>query len=83
MLDSIGYGDVPVIVITINKTESREFLAFDMNSEGKMPLSGTYLSIGYNKFLLFNNVRYKEEVPIAAKDYHFPVKLSIKSSKAR
>jgi len=81
MLDSIGYGDVPVIVITINKTESREFLAFDMNSEGKMPLSGTYLSIGYNKFLLFNNVRYKEEVPIAAKDYHFPVKLSIKSSK--
>ncbi|MBK8711187.1 MAG: hypothetical protein IPL97_04770 [Niastella sp.] len=71
MLDSISYGDVPVIVITINKTESRELLAFDMNGSGKMPLSGTYLSIGYNKFLLFNNVRYKEEVPIAAKDYHF------------
>ncbi len=81
MLDSIGHGDVPVIVVTLNKTESRELLAFDMNSPGKMPLSGTYLSIGYNKFLLFNNVRYKDEAMIAAKDFHFPVKLSIKSSK--
>jgi hypothetical protein len=81
MLYNIGHGDVPVIVITINKTESREFLGFDMNSAGKMPLSGTYLSIGYNKFLLFNNIRYKEDSPIAAKDYHFPVKLSMQSSK--
>ena len=81
MLNSIGHGNVPVIVITLNKTESREFLAFDINSAGKMPLSGTYLSIGFNKFLLFNNVRYKEEVYIGAKDYHFPVKLSIKSSR--
>jgi len=81
MLDKLGHGDVPVIVVTINKTESRELLAFDMNSPGKMPVSGTFLSIGFNKFLLFNNVRYKEDAYLTAKDYHFPVKLSIKSSK--
>lgn len=81
MLDSIGHSNVPVIIVTINKTESRELLAFDMNSPGKMPVSGTFLSIGFNKFLLFNNVRYKEDAYLSAKDYHFPVKLSIKSSK--
>lgn len=81
MLDKIGHGDVPVIVITVNKTESRELLAFDINSPGKMPVSGTYLRVGYNKFLLFNNVRYKEDTMLSAKDYHFPVKLSIKSSR--
>ena len=81
MLDKIGHGNVPVIVVTINKTESRELLAFDVNSPGKMPVSGTFISIGFNKFLLFNNVRYKEDAYLTAKDYHFPVKLSIKSSK--
>ncbi len=83
MLDKIGYGDVPVIVITINKTESRELLTFDMNSAGKMPVSGTYVCVGFNKFLLFNNVKYKEDVYLLAKDYHFPVKLSIISSKPK
>lgn len=79
-LDSIGHGDVPVIIVTINKTESREFLGFDLNSTGKMPISGTYISIGWNKFLLFNNIRYKEETKLQAKDYHFPIKLSFKST---
>jgi hypothetical protein len=81
MLDNIGHAKVPVIVVTVNKTESRELLAFDMNSSGKMPVSGTFLSVGFNKFLLFNNVRYKEDAYLSAKDYHFPVKLSFKSSK--
>lgn len=80
MLDSIGHGQVPVIVVTINKTESRELLAFDLNSPGKMPLSGTFLQVGYNKYLLFNNVRYNDEVYLQPKDYHFPIKLSFKST---
>lgn len=74
-------SDVPVTAVTVNKNESRELLAFDMNSPGKMPVSGTFLSVGFNKFLLFNNVRYKEDTYLSAKEYHFPVKLNIKSSK--
>ena len=81
MLDDLGESDMPVIVVTINKTDSKELLGFDMNSEGKMPMSGTYTSVGYNKFLLFNNTRYFENSMLSAKDYHFPIKLSFKSSK--
>lgn len=81
MLDKIGYGNIPVIIITINKTESRDFLGFDLNSSGKMPVSGTYISVGFNKFLLFNNVRYKDESYLKQQDYHFPIKLSFKCSK--
>ena len=81
MLDGLGETDMPVIVVTINKTDSKELLGFDMNSDGKMPISGTYTSIGFNKFLLFNNTRYFENSMLSAKDYHFPIKLSFKSSK--
>lgn len=81
MLDDLGEANMPVIVVTINKTDSKELLGFDMNSEGKMPMSGTYTSVGYNKFLLFNNTRYFENGKLSAKDYHFPIKLSIQSSK--
>lgn len=81
MLDELGEPDMPVIVITINKTESRELLGFDLNSEGKMPKSGTFTSVGFNKFLLFNNTRYFDKSKLLKKDYHFPIKLSFKSSK--
>ncbi len=81
MLDDLGEPEMPVIVITINKTESKELLGFDIGSEGKMPRSGTYTSVGFNKFLLFNNTRYFEDSKLSAKDYHFPIKLSFKSNK--
>lgn len=80
-LDELGEPNMPVIVVTINKTESKELLGFDLNSDGKMPRSGTYVSVGFNKFLLFNNTRYFENSKLAAKEYHFPIKLSFKSSK--
>lgn len=81
MLDNLGERDLPVIVVTINKTDSKELLGFDINSAGKMPMSGTFVSVGYNKFLLFNNVRYFEDTRMLPKDYHFPIKISFKASK--
>jgi len=81
MLGEIGEREIPVIVVTINKTDSRELLGFDMNSLGKMPLSGTYVNVGYFKFLLFNNTRYFENSRLLPKDYHFPIKLTIKASR--
>lgn len=80
MLESIGAIDIPVIVVTINKTESKELMGFDMNSLGKMPMSGTYVKVGFNKFLLFNNTRYSEESTLKPRDYHFPIKVTIKST---
>lgn len=80
MLKDVSDRDIPVIVVTINKTDSHELIGFDMKAKGRMPVSGTFVSVGYNKYLLFNNVRYFYDTQLAEKDYHFPIKLSIKAS---
>jgi Piwi domain len=80
MLGKLGKGDLPVIVITVNKTESREIVGFDINSSGKMPTSGSIVRIGGNRYLLFNSIRYFEDSKLGVKDYHFPIKLSFKCS---
>lgn len=74
--------DIPVIVITINKTESKELLAFDLQAKGKlMPESGTIIQVGRKEYLLFNNTKYSSTSMVKEKEYHFPVKLSVYSSK--
>jgi len=45
-----------------------------------MPLSGTYLSIGTNRFILFNNTRYAADPLSLVESFPFPVKLSIDCS---
>ncbi len=70
--------NIPVFIVSINKTESRDIVAFDNNSTQLMPLSGTYINVGFNKYLLFNNVRYFKNSTVGAIDGHpFPIKLSI------
>ena len=81
MLDNLGEKDLPVIVVTINKTDSKELLGFDLGSPGRMPRSGRYVKVGYNSYLLFNNTRYAEDSKLFPKDYHFPIKVSITATK--
>jgi len=69
--------NIPVFIVSINKTESRDLVAFDMDSPGLMPRSGTCLSIGKNRYLLFNNTRYENEAVKLTDGYPFPLKLSI------
>ncbi len=71
---------IPVIVVTINKTASKELLAFDTASEGLMPYSGTYIRVAEREYLLFNNTRYDETSKPTAKEYHFPVKIKLTST---
>ncbi len=80
MLKDISDREIPVIVVTINKTDSQELIGFDMKASGKMPMSGRYVSVGFNKYLLFNNVRYYWNSKLGDRDYHFPIKLSIRAS---
>ena len=82
MLDNLGEKDLPVKVLTINKTDSKELLGFDLASPGKMPQSGRYLKVGYNSCLLFNNTSYAEDCKLHPKDYHFPLKVSITATKS-
>lgn len=79
-LDDLGLGDIPVFIVTINKTESEDIVAFDKNWYGRMPESGTIIGIGYNKYLLFNNTRYGNSKVTTFDGFPFPVKLKIKCS---
>ncbi len=72
--------NIPVIILTINKTESKELLGFDLSNPNLMPYSGTIINVGKNEYLLFNNTRYDETSTPKQKEYHFPVKISLASS---
>lgn len=74
-LHTLGLS-IPVFVVTINKTESKELLAFDTKNQNLMPYSGTILKVGKKEYLLFNNTRYTPTSQVTAKEYHFPVKVS-------
>ena len=66
--------NVPLYIVTINKTEASDYVGFDTNHPGLMPLSGTYVKLGYNEFLLYNNSRYGSD---GRWDYLFPVKVKL------
>ena len=68
---------IPIFIITINKTESEDIVAFDQNFKQLMPESGLYVNISDHQYLLFNNTRYKESTHSASDGYPFPVKLAI------
>jgi hypothetical protein len=69
--------DIPVFILTINKTESEDLVAFDELWGDFMPYSGTYINIGNRKFLLFNNTRYANLSFKASDGWPFPIKLRI------
>lgn len=69
--------DIPVIIVSINKTESKELLVFDLMNVNLMPLSGTIIQVGRKDYLLCNNTRYSPNGTVKPKEYHFPIKLNI------
>lgn len=68
---------IPIYIITINKTESEDTVAFDDNFKDLMPESGLYINLSDNKYLLFNNTRYSGSTHSASDGFPFPVKLAI------
>lgn len=76
-LHTLGLN-IPVIIVTINKTESKELIGFDvLDGENLMPFSGTILKVAKSEYLLFNNTRYDEASKPTQKEYHFPVKIAL------
>lgn len=71
----------PLYIININKTDSEDLIAFDMNWHNRlMPRSGTIIKIGKKQFLLFNNTRYTDyDKHSDLEGYPFPIKLGISS----
>ncbi|MBL0300570.1 MAG: hypothetical protein IPQ23_02535 [Cytophagaceae bacterium] len=68
--------NIPVFIISINKTESQDIVAFDNSWAELMPESGTFINLGRNKFLLFNNTRYGNTHK-THEGFPFPVKVSM------
>jgi len=73
--------DITIIIVTINKTESNDYLFFDDNFPEIIPESGTYVCIGRNKYLLCNNTRYDDNPTFKVESYPYPIKLSFWASK--
>lgn len=83
IMDMLYHGlklPIPIIVVTINKTVSKELLAFDTAHTELMPYSGTYIRMTERQYLLFNNTRYTPESEVTDKEYHFPVKIKLTST---
>ncbi|UFK97708.1 Piwi domain-containing protein [Kaistella faecalis] len=68
---------IPVYIVSINKTESTDVTAFDNSDPVLMPFSGTYINVGYRKYILFNNTRYSDGYFKASNGYPFPIKLEL------
>jgi hypothetical protein len=79
-LFQLGFPDLPIIILTINKTESSDYLAFDTHWEGLMPYSGTIIRIAYNEYLLFNNTRYMGTEHVNIESWHLPIKIKFQST---
>ena len=69
--------DIPVFVVTINKTESEDFVIFDTGWKELMPYSGRYINLGNKTYLLCNNTRYDDDSHRPTDGFPFPVKLKI------
>ncbi|MFL1012670.1 Piwi domain-containing protein [Flavisericum labens] len=72
---------IPLYILNINKTEAEDIIAYDLNwGEKLMPVSGTYIRISENQFLLFNNARYPSDRFYSDTDgYPFPIKIKVSS----
>ncbi len=81
ILFDLGYPNLPIFIININKTFSGDYLAFDTSSVGLIPYSGTILQIGRNQYLLFNNTRYTNAETESIESYHRPIKLNFQCTK--
>lgn len=72
---------IPVYIVSINKTEETDFVAFDMDKPNLlMPQTGTYVELFNNQFLLYNNARVGD-IHNASDHHHFPIKLHIQGNK--
>lgn len=76
----LGFKDIPIIVITVNKSVQKDFIAFDNSYSGLMPYSGTIINLARNEYLLFNNTRYASEPGAKIESYHKPIKLKFQST---
>lgn len=68
--------DVPLVILTIQKSASRDLILAYRSVSHRLPLSGTWTRIGERQFLLCNNTRYGLPDD-TLKKYPYPLKVRI------
>ncbi len=74
---------IPVVVVTVNKTFSDDLVGFDLSTSHLMPASGHYLEISPYQYLLYNNQLTKGESEETSdrEGYPFPLKIFLQQYK--
>ena len=69
--------DIPVVVVSINKTYSEDIIGFDTAHEHLMPFSYTYFPVNQSQYLLYNNTLQTDTTFNEREGYPFPLKISV------
>lgn len=81
-IENLLYNELKVnvsyAIVEINDSKSQNDICFDADYNWGMPISGTYVEIGQDEYLLFNNTRHidrpltriTDELPIKIKIHH-------------
>lgn len=78
--------EIPYIVLTINETNSKDDVFFDVSSADIgasiiMPVSGTIVEIKkQQEYLMTNNTRYSESSSYRIQKYPFPLKIKVNNN---
>ncbi|MEM0518982.1 MULTISPECIES: Piwi domain-containing protein [Aequorivita] len=79
VMSKLKLENKPIYILNINKTETKDIIAYDIDSDSLMPYSGTFIRLGERNFLLFNNGRFEEEKFYPSDGYPFPIKIGLSS----
>lgn len=71
---------IPVIIVTVFKTESKDYVVFDYDYDGIMPSSGVIVKLKPLEYLLCNNSRYSQATGSRVEGFPFPIKLKFYST---
>jgi hypothetical protein len=71
---------LPYVIVTVNNTESKDYVLFDNSFDGKMPQSGTFIKTKWNEFILCNNTRYSGNTGTRLDGFPLPIKIKFRSS---
>lgn len=66
----------PFAVVEVNDSKTKMEICFDTEYRMGMPESGTYVKVGWNEYLLFNNNRYQKN-PVRRIEEELPIKVKI------
>ena len=67
---------IPFAVVEVNDSKTKMEICFDSEYKMGMPESGTYVKVGWDEYLLFNNNRYQKQ-PVRRIEEVLPIKVKI------